>query len=311
MNILITAIGSMSSEAVIASLRKLEGIRLIGCDIYEKEWIYPSWLVNVFYQISRADSPDFINDLLTICIREDIQYIFPLTDLEIDVLSDHRDLFEEKGIMICMSPGDVIGICRNKESFFKYLSGTKHLRLLPTYDFNSLMNINSELVVAKPKRGRSSEGLLIVDDWKKIETLIGNKNDYIFQPFMKGIVVTVDIVRDSFDNFFFVSREELLRTKNGAGITVRLFTDDRLRDSLSALVDRLKFLGCINVEFLYNEESYFLMDINPRFSAGIAFSQSVGYDFVCNHLKVFLGRTIDPGVTYKSSILCKRFVEYA
>lgn len=310
MNILISAIGSMSSEAVISSLRKLDNIKLIGCDIHEKEWIYPSKLVDVFYQVPRADSPDFIDELLTICIQEDVQCIFPLTDPEVDVLSIHRDVFEEKGIAVCISSHDVIKICRNKELFFNYLSGTENLRLLPTYTFDSLKELNSECLVAKQKTGRSSEGFLVIDDRKKIDLLIKDKDEYIFQPFMKGRVVTVDIIRDTLDNFFFIPREELIRTKNGGGVTVRLFADEQITRSVHAFVSRLPFLGCLNLEFLYDGVSYYLMDINPRFSAGIAFSQLSGYDFVHNHLKTFLGQPIDPGVSYKSSVICKRYVEF-
>lgn len=310
MNILISAIGSMSSEAVISSLRKLDGTRLIGCDIYDKEWIYPSMLVDVFYQIPRADSCGYIDELLSICLREDVQYIFPLTDPEVDILSSHRRVFEEKGIVICISPDDVIRVCRDKKLFFDHLSGMEDLRLLPTYTVDSLKEIKSASMVAKPKTGRSSEDLLIIEDREKIEFLIKDKEKYIFQPFLKGMVVTVDIIRDSFGDFFFIPRKELLRTKNGAGITVRLFNDGQITKSVCALVSRLSFLGCVNVEFLYDGKSYYLMDINPRFSAGIAFSQSTGYDFVHNHLRAFLGDRIDSGIDYESTVLCKRYVEF-
>ncbi len=309
--ILISAIGSMSSEAVISSLRKLDGVKLIGCDIYDKEWIYPSKLVDVFYQIPRADSSGFIDELLAICEREGVKYIFPLTDPEVDVLSRHRDIFEENGIVICISPRDVVKICRNKESFARHLSGLEGLRLLPTYTFDKLHELKSELLVAKPKIGRSSEGQFIINGREKVDLLIEDRNKYIFQPMLKGNVVTVDIVRDSFGDFFFIPREELVRTKNGAGISVRLFTDERLTKSIDAIVSHLCFLGCVNMEFLYDGESYYLMDINPRFSAGIAFSRLAGYDFVLNHLKVFSGHRIDPGINYEPMYLSKRYVEFA
>jgi len=132
MDILVSAIGSMSSEAVISSLRKIRGTRLIGCDIYNKEWIYPSRLVDVFYQVPRADSPSYVDEILDICLRENVRYVLPLTDLEVDVLSVCRSAFEEKGIMICISSRDVISTCRNKKSFFDYLAGTEEIHLLPT-----------------------------------------------------------------------------------------------------------------------------------------------------------------------------------
>lgn len=310
MNILISAIGSMSSEAVISSLRKSGDIKLIGCDIYANEWIAPSKLVDIFYQVPRADASNYVEELLSICIREDVRYIFPLTDPEVDVLTTHRGVFEEKGITICISPDDVIQICRNKKLFFDHLSGCKDLRLLPTHTIDSLSEIKNATLVAKPKVGRSSEYFVIIDDREKLDLLLDDKDKYIFQPLLNGTVVTVDIIRDSFGNFFFIPREELLRTKNGAGITVRLFNDERITKSVRAIVSRLSFLGCVNVEFLYDGETYYLMDINPRFSAGVAFSQLTGYDFVRNHLRVFTGGRIEPGISYDSKVMCKRYVEF-
>jgi len=310
MNILISAIGSMASEAVISSLRKIEGARLIGCDIYDREWVYPSTLVDVFYQVPVAVSPDYIDELLAICLREDVRYVLPLTDPEVDVLSIHRNAFEEKGITLCISSDHVIRTCRNKKSFFEFLSGVEDLKLLPTYTFDSLPDVLKGPVIAKPRIGRSSEEVIIIEERNQIESMIRDTDKCIFQPFLKGMVVTADIVRDSYGNFFFISREELLRTKNGAGITVRLLNDNRMTKSIGAIVTRLRFLGCVNVEFLYDGVSYYLMDINPRFSAGIAFSQMAGYDFVGNHLKVFLGGRIAPGVTYDSKVMSKRYVEF-
>lgn len=89
---------------------------------------------------------------------------------------------------------------------------------MPTHTIDSLKEIKDATLVAKPKVGRSSEDFLIIDDREKIDLLIDDKDKYIFQPLLKGLVVTVDIIRDSFGNFFFIPREELLRTKNGAGM---------------------------------------------------------------------------------------------
>lgn len=310
-NILVSAIGSMSSEAVIASLRRTENAKVIGCDIYDKEWIYPSKLVDVFYQVSRADSSGYINDILDICKKEKINYIFPLTDIEIDLLSDFIEIFKKHGIIICIAPVNVIKKCRNKSDFYKYLSNVEDLSLLPTFEYEDIGDIAKNIsIVAKPKLGRSSEGLFVLNDRKKIDLLIDDKQKYIFQPFINGTVVTVDIVRDDFGNNFFVSREELIRTKNGAGITVRLLKDERIARAVAALTAQMDFRGCFNVEFLFDGQCYYLMDINPRFSAGIAFSQSIGYDFVYNHLRVFVGKEINLPVNYIERILCKRYIEY-
>ena len=44
---LVTAIGSFAADAVIKTLREM-GYRVIGSDIYEKEWVANSLEVDVF-----------------------------------------------------------------------------------------------------------------------------------------------------------------------------------------------------------------------------------------------------------------------
>lgn len=72
---------------------------------------------------------------------------------------------------------------------------------------------------------------------------------------------------------FSIPREELLRTKNGAGTTVRIVPDSDLMQMASYIGKKLNVRGCINMEFIRSKDStYYLIDINPRFSAGVAFS---------------------------------------
>ena len=53
MNILLTAIGSMSAKCAINQL-KTTGHNIIGCDIYPKEWHTESKLCDYFYQAPYA-----------------------------------------------------------------------------------------------------------------------------------------------------------------------------------------------------------------------------------------------------------------
>lgn len=285
-------------------------MKLIGSDIYDRELVYPSMLVDIFYRVPMAISSDYIDTLLAICLREEVQYVIPLADPEVDVLSAHRNAFLERGIIVCIASEPVIKICRNKKLFFDYLSGMEDLHLLPTYTFESLFELPEGPIIAKPKIGRSSEGQIIIEERNQITALIKDTDKYIFQPFLRGTVVTVDIVRDSFGNFFFIPREELLRTKNGAGVTVRLLSNNMIKNAMHSIVSRLDVLGCMNIEFLYDGVYYYLMDINPRFSAGVAFSQLTGYDFVRSHLKAFLGDKIAPGISYDSQVIYKRYIEF-
>ena len=79
-NILVTAIGSFSADIVINNLMN-EGHKIIGCDIYDKEWVANSLFVDQFYQSPLASKQsDYIEFILNVCRIEHVEYIIPLTD---------------------------------------------------------------------------------------------------------------------------------------------------------------------------------------------------------------------------------------
>lgn len=307
MNILITAIGSFSADCVVQSLIRA-GHRVIGCDIYPSEWHPVSKDCYKVYQVPFATEEDkYIEALLQICSAEHIDMLFPLTDLEIDVLNRHRVSFAMHNVHLCIQSEYCLSIARNKHEqaiFFKGSIVNVPDTILATGDISSM----TFPAIAKPYDGRSSEGLhrLIA---REDLSIIRNPEKYIIQEHLPGSVYTVDYVRDTCGNDFSVPREELLRTKNGAGTTVRITPSEKLRDMASFVGSRLDVVGCINMEFIDCDGKFYLIDINPRFSAGVAFSNCIGYDMVKNHLNAFLNLCIDSPVAFREQIIAKRYKE--
>ena len=70
------------------------GIRVIGCDVYPREWIADAGNVEVFYQVPYAtDTDHYIGTMMSVCRKEGAEAVIPLTDAEIDVFNLQRDEF--------------------------------------------------------------------------------------------------------------------------------------------------------------------------------------------------------------------------
>ncbi len=311
MNFLITAIGSMSSECVISSLKKNNNTKIIGCDIYPKDWIATSMMVDRFYQIPKSlDSESFINALIKIVRTESVDLIIPLTDPEVDVLSQNVDYFKSLNITIATMNKNIVEVVRNKYNLFERLKDK--VNFIPTYECSGIDNNLGFPLIFKPKTGRSSEGIFKAFNRFDKNYFLNKivKENYIVQPFLEGSIITVDFIRSEMSKrSFSVVREELLRTINGAGTTVRVVKIDEVSDICSSIGDELNINGTINFEFLEHKGKYLLMDINPRFSAGIAFSNLTGFDFVNNHVKCFIGEDIDGSIEYERKFIYKRYNE--
>lgn len=312
--ILITAIGSFSADIAIKSLKK-NGMKVIGCDIYPKEWIADAYNVSKFYQAPYATNEDeymtFIKELIK---NEKINYIFPSTDIEVDLLNRYRNLIEDLGVKICISPKDTIVICRDKKILYDYLKKRNISNLISTYELSEVQEEVQFPLVCKPKNGRSSQGLKYIYTKEELLNLKTNIdiNNYIVQPFIQGEIITVDIVRNATTNkSVAVCRKELLRTSNGAGTSVYVFNDVELEALCKKIAESLGIVGCVNFEFIEDSNKNFhFIECNPRFSGGIEFSCLCGYDYITNHLKCFKGKEIDEKIEFKNRYIARKYEEY-
>lgn len=315
--VLITAVGSFSADRIIRNLKKA-GVRTVGCDIYPREWIASAADVSSFYQVPRADDTEnYRNALLEICRREKVDYIFPLTDVEVDVWQECRARWEhEEGAAVCISPYEAIHICRNKDRIVRFIEkNAVEIQTIPT---SCLEELEQEPecfpIVCKPCNGRSSQGLYKIEDRDEWRFFRSRKHSerYIVQPFLEGDVVTVDVVRNpATEEAIAVPRKEFLRTPNGAGTSVLVFSDPQLEEKCRRLAGLLHITGCVNFEFLQDPDgNYYFLECNPRFSGGTAFTCLAGFDCVTAHLKCFTGEKLGSFSLPREMYIARKYKEY-
>lgn len=326
--VVVTAIGSFSAGIVIETCRR-EGYRVVGCDIYPAQWVVNSRDVDVFYQAPYATDRDAYREFLVqICKKEQASFLLPLTDVEIDVIHHWEQAEEEMGVTICVSGYDTISLCRDKRKMEQFLADKQICRTIPGRSLDEVMEHEAELgyaglsypVVLKPVDGRSSQGLRTADSAREMEMAVelcrDGAENYLVQPRISGMIVTVDVVRDpETGETVCLPRRELLRTLNGAGTSVCVFRDDALETQCRKLAQALGIRGCVNFEFVEHvtyqgDVEWYFLECNPRFSGGVAFSCMAGYDMVKNHLNCFEGRGIEKMGDVCGQYIARRYTEY-
>lgn len=297
----------MSAPFVIETLKK-EGHKVYGTDIYPKDWIATAGEVEKFFQVPKvADNEEVFTFFLEICIENNIEFIIILTDLEIDYFVPFKEEFLKHKIILCCADKEQINSCRSKLNIFNIFKEVAEVKIIPTFSAETLnIDFITFPIICKPDKGRSSEGVYVIIE--RDSFVLNENKSYIYQPFFKGDIIAVDVLFST-NNFVSIARRELIRTKNGAGLTVEIFNDNYLHELVFSIAQRLGLKGVYNMEFIQTGNGYFLMDINPRFSAGVAFSNLAGYDFVKNHLNLFMNKEIDLLDDIKCKILKRKFVE--
>ena len=294
--VIVTAIGSFSAPAVIRELKEA-GCRIVGTDINPKELIAMSAEADVFENLPRCDAGEaYVDALAGLIRREKADAVLPLTDAELDVLSEVRDRLQPA--VLWASPAEAVRISRDKVKS-RAAAERAGAKVIPTELLAEalpaeLLTAPGLPLILKPRDGRSSQGLYRIRTEKELSGALeviagtGREKDYLVQPLIEGRIVTVDVVRFPDGRCTALPREEYVRTWNGAGLSVHVFRDSALEETCRAVAEELGVLGCVNFEFIHAEDgTYYFMECNPRFSGGTGFSIAAGDHIVRKHLAVF------------------------
>ncbi len=307
---LITAVGSAAAKAAMSGLRAKDW-RVVGCDIYPKEWNVNAGEVDEFFQVPlAAEEEAFTQALLDAAKRLNINMILPLTDIEVDTLASRRERFAAVGVQLACLQADAAAACRDKLRMTERLRAKNLCDTIDTWLPSDIPVQPPFPMMLKPLRGRSSNGQAVVRTPQELASALRQRDDYIVQPFLLGHIITVDVARDRAGHVVALPREELLRTGNGLGTTVRTMPDHPLAAIAAAIAHEVGIVGVVNMEFIAHEGRYYFLEINPRFSGGVGFSALAGYDFVDAALRCYAGEEIASCPQLRPMTLAQRYEQY-
>jgi len=302
----------MSASAIIGSIRThFPHFSLVGTDIYDAAILDSRKLVDRFYTIPNCSDPGYIDTLVGLVHSEGVTLILPLTDPEVDVLSENLELFTSIGVTVGVSPADAITLSRDKRAVGNFFASHRSVKTPRMYSIDEIESQQAPFpLVSKPARGRSSQGLRVYRSYDELPRKLDSR--VVYQAYIEGRVFTVDLVRDLGGQIVALPRMELLRTAGGAGLTVSVDPDRTdLIQLAQTVVEALGLIGAVNLEFIYDGTSFYLIDVNPRFSAGVGFSIASGFEIVKHHIDVFSGHAMRvDSPPFKRQILTKVYKDY-
>lgn len=292
--ILLTAVGSMAAGPVCDRLHQL-GHRVIGCDIYPKAWNVTPWAMDEFFQAELAtNQAAYLAQLRDAVRRYAVDFLIPLTDVEVDALCPRKAEFAAMGCLVCAPDESAARLCRVKPDMNKSLADGNVCKTIPTYDAYAYAPAPEDFpVMLKPQSGRSSQGQVVAQDLESYRAALPLRGDLIAQPYLDGPVWTVDLARDRFGGVWTAARQELLRNPSGLGMTVQIVPEHPLCEVCARIAARAGIVGAVNIEFIEHGGEFWFLEVNPRYSGGVGFSMLAGADFaaamLCCHAGERLG----------------------
>lgn len=259
------------------------------------------------YLICRISDDNYIEEIIKICNKENINLIVPTIDTELLKLSKGKTLIEEKTkAKVLVSDIDVINICRNKyntQAFFEK-NGFGIPKLINKED---IKNRNYQFpVFIKPLDGSSSINTFKINNDKELEFFINYVPDPIIQEFVKGDEYTVDVFCDFNSKPITIVPRLRIATRGGEVLKGQVKKDRQIIEKVKEVLSVLKPIGHVTLQCMKTESGIKFIEINPRFGGGAPISIKAGANSPANLYKLLRGEELNYNEDYEDNLLASR-----
>lgn len=312
--VLVTAIGTVTATAVVKELKKTGKFHIIGADINNQNEIATSLDVDEYYQFPYSTGEDYIPFALDFCEKHHVDYYYAVIDKEVVNIAKNRARFEKVGTKLCVANYEFAEICHFKDAFGRWVK--EHLPEIAIREYSNMKEAEAAgyPLFIKPNEGVASTGCRKIDSYEELLTSV-KANEIgkttLVQDYIEGKNITVDCIRNrKTGQKAQIQRRELLRNANGCGIAVEIFHDEKLEKICDALIEGLDLNGVVNIEFFDTGDTYKIIEINPRFSAGTLYSCMAGINTVINAMKIADGQACEFGEIAVGAHFAERYEAY-
>ncbi|MGY5151517.1 MAG: ATP-grasp domain-containing protein [Candidatus Nitrosopumilus sp. bin_6a] len=287
------------------------------------------------YVIPPANSPEYVDSLLKICKKENVQAIATGSEPELKKVAQNSKIFEENGVKVLLNSWETIQKCTDKFTLTKILKSLN----VPCPDFflyendDDLSKIKTFPVVIKPRVGGGSQNVFLAMDEEEAIFFTKYLKKYGFEPLVQEYV-------GDFNNEFTVgilyadngklltsiamnrllgsglsTRQTIVSKSNkkyiiSSGISQGLIDDFKeIREMGIKIAKGLRVNGPVNIQCRKTDDEIIPFEINPRFSGTSSPRSLVGLnepDIFCRY-KLF--GEIPTEINYKHGYVVRGLVE--
>ena len=297
MNILITSIGRR--VALVECFHnafyelELEG-SIVGIDLSDTA---PAFRVtDKSYKVCPIVDPDYIPQILDICVKENIAFLFSVLDTDLLKLASSKDEFSSIGTYAIISPPDVISTCRDKYKTNDFL--TSHDILTPgLHSIDAAANDLKFPFFIKPLDGSSSKNTFKISTREEYLFFRNYVPNPILLDYIEGQEYTSDIYIDFRGRVRCIVPRKRLEVRAGEVSKSQIELTPSVIQPTQKLAQVLAArgaIGVLNIQCLLTSDgTVYFIEINPRFGGGCPLSIKAGYNFPKWLIQETLGQEID------------------
>lgn len=261
----------------------------------------------------------YIPFLLEYCQRNQIAALISLFDIDLSVLSKHREAFLKIGTTVVVSDYETVEVCNDKWKTFYHLSeyGFDVPMTFISLDeaINSLsQGVISYPVMVKPRWGMGSIAVFeaeneeelkifyaktmrnIQNTYLKYESAMDIEKSILIQEKLKGQEYGLDVINDLDCNY--VTTIAKMKYAMRSGETDCAVTVDRpdLKQLGEKLSNAMHHCANLDVDVFVTEDKCYVLEMNARFGGGYPFSHMAGVNLPLAIIKWLNHESVDKEV---------------
>ncbi|WP_419954687.1 ATP-grasp domain-containing protein [Neobacillus niacini] len=267
------------------------------------------------YVIPQQTDSNYIETIVEICKKHQVNCLVPLNDWEVPQIAAHKNELENLGVSVFAPDLNIVKKVRDKAKYWELLEpfGVKTpLTYLNVEDAKKALEkqeVSFPLII-KPRNGSASIGVEIIDNVEDMEfayQLVVRKikespldgdtsrepeDNVIIQEVITGDKFSLDMFNDLNGRFLTSFGRKQLGMRGGdidRCITVNI---PELTEIAQRLAKGFGHAGYMNTDVYFNGTDYYIIDINPRFGGGYAFTHSAGADIPAAIIALTAGKQV-------------------
>jgi len=288
MNILILSAGTRNKIVQYFKKAVENNGKIIATDMSE---LAPAvYEADRFYKVPRITDDGYIDIILDICKKEDIQGVLSLIDPELSLIAKNKDRFDALGVTIIGSSYELCERALDKMQMYEWLIEHGY-RCAKSYVDKEKFYADIDAkkisypVFVKPARGSASIAISKVYDMETLELLYKNNDNLMIQEYLNGQEIGADVYIDMISGevvSVFTKKKIVMR----AGETDKAvsFKDNKLLDLIKVFCEASGWRGQIDIDIFDVDGEYYISEVNPRFGGGYPHAYECG----CDHMKLII-----------------------
>jgi carbamoyl-phosphate synthase large subunit len=303
--VLVTGVGGDIGQSLLKCLRDTDyKFFLLGCDV--DPFAGGRVLVKKFYQSPlAADSAGYMSFIIKLLEEENVAYVFPTSEAEIEFFDINRDLFKNKATIFIHSH-DIVRAFMDKYETALLLAKNG----LPSPRTYLIERYNNELdypYVLKPRRGHGGKSLIQINDAEEFRFFRGRLKNYVVQE-------NVGSPDEEYTVTVFSTGKKIysiaLKRSLGYGSlskVAQLIQDGSIERLAERIATSVSLKGSLNIQCRKTDSGFVPFEINPRFSSTVYVRHYFGFQDVKWWVDLQEGKTIEYKPRFKSGI-CVRTI---